>query len=101
MGAVMSKFDLRQSLKPKYLVWESCEEYEYPYLEASRNIKYGYIVIKSKVGYSLSTYLLSGGTNAELEHYFDSVVAAKDFAFSHHCNILGDLLRENWDVGNV
>lgn len=86
------------NIKPKDLVWESCEEYEYPYLEASQNIKYGYIVIQSKVGYSLSTYLLSGDTNVKLEHYFDSVLTAKDFAFSHHCGFLGDLLRENWDI---
>ncbi|CAH1193010.1 Hypothetical protein DAL_32 [Psychrobacter phage D'Alembert] len=85
-------------IKPKDLVWEDCEEYEYPYLEASRNTEYGYTVIQSKVGYSLSTYLLSGGTNAKLEHYFDSVLAAKDFAFSHHCDFLSDLLSKNWDI---
>lgn len=85
-------------IKPKDLVWEDCEKYEYPYLEASRNTEYGYIVIESKIGYSLSTYLLSGGTNSKLDHYFSSIKEAKDFAFNHHCEFLDELLYINWDI---
>lgn len=85
-------------IRPKDLVWGVCEEYEYPYLESSRNTEYGYIVIKSKIGYSLSTYLLSGGTSAKLEHCFGSIKEVKEFAFTHHCNLLEELLYKNWEV---
>lgn len=85
-------------IRPKDLVWGVCEEYEYPYLESSRNTEYGYIVIKSKIGYSLSTYLLSGGTNSELHHYFKSVEEAQYFAISHHKSFMNKFLKENYYI---
>ena len=97
MEVVMSKFDLRQSLKPKDLVRESCEEYESPFLVSSNGMIYGYIVIDNYDDYALSYYNLFGGETLK-EDNFDTVEDAQLFAQSHHNKVMNEMLRHHWEV---
>lgn len=83
---------------PKDLIWACCEDYEYPQLVSASNPNYGYVVQQSNIGFSLFIYLLSGGTNSELHHYFKSVEEAQYFAISHHKSFMNKFLKENYYI---
>lgn len=93
----MSKFDLRQSLKPKDLVWQHCEDYEHPFLISANGMIYGYLIIDNYNDYALSYYNLFGGETLKEKNFY-TVEDAQYFAQSHHNKVMDEMLRHHWEV---
>lgn len=66
----------------KDLVWDDCEDNEFPYLESSNSATHGYIIVEDGWKFYVSYYPLSGG-HARQATGFGKIEEAKEWCFNH------------------